>query len=158
MRFSRFKQQMEGIKPKPQVRKSKPNAHRGNNENNVGGDTQELGQSCGKQRGEEAAPYVKPEIERLEDSMVGIQQAMASSVQVKTEPMEAILQPLAGLPSVLGNKTAHQLAVHGGLRDVALPHEEQTKATTATNKQPRQDFMLDQPIMKPETGIKTEPC
>ncbi|KAG7010099.1 hypothetical protein G7Y79_00001g003710 [Physcia stellaris] len=87
MRFHRFKQQMEGIPPKPQVRKPKSDAPRGKKKNDGAGNTQELSHSPDRQRGEEAAPYVEREIQRPEDSMAGIQQAMGSSVQVEIEPV-----------------------------------------------------------------------
>lgn len=146
MRFHRFKQQMEGIRPRPQVRKPKLDAPRGKKKNDVAGNTQELSHSPDKHRGEEAAPYVKPEIQRPDDSMAGVQQAMGSSVQVETEPVGAALQRPAGLPSVLDSERTHFLAVHAGVSDVTMQHEEQTRSTTATV------------MMEPEPNIKTELC
>ena len=134
---------MEGIQPKPQARKTKSDDPRGKKkQNNVAGDTRELRQSSDEKREEEVAAYVKPEIEMPEDLRAGIQQAMGSSVRVKIEPMGAALQPLAGLPSVLGSEGAHCLEVHGGSSDVAMQHEEQTRTT--------------KPTVKPEPKIKTE--
>lgn len=146
MRFHRFKQQMEGIPPKPQVRKPKSDAPRGKKKNDGAGNTQELSHSPDRQRGEEAAPYVEREIQRPEDSMAGIQQAMGSSVQVEIEPVGAAFQRPAGLPSVLDSEKTHILAVHGGLSNVTMKHEEQTGSTTATA------------MMEPEPNIKTELC
>ena len=148
MRFSRFKQQMEGVQAP--TRKPRASAPRSKKEKQK----QDKVTKPDKPTDDEASPSVKPEPEDGAEPMHGVEQTVKTSPQIKPEPKEEIFEEL---PAPETNIDAE------GFRRMSLEHKAELDMPTLglVGEDPVQSEIAhvtkEEPLIKPEPVVKVEP-
>lgn len=97
MRWSRFKQQMEGTQPR--TRNPKTTTPRGKKRKAPAVENQEQEHKIERKDGEETQAHIKPEPERGIDPMLGVQAVVPTVTKIKSEP-ERSTDPMLDVPLV----------------------------------------------------------